>query len=124
MATIRKTDLVAAIDAAEAGPNAQDLDSAPFMDHWRMEIWGKEIRLYGRCKDHPEIDDPNVTTSPLLALDLSAGWARSYTRWYRIDPNFHTDRESEWDAMLSETQRYLAALRSRLRGVSRRKVET
>lgn len=115
MVTMRKAELLAAVEAVDIGPSTEDLDTAPYMDHWRMELWGKELRLYGRCEDHPEIDDPDVTTSPILALDLGEGWARSYTRWYRIGPNHITDQEDEWEATLSETQRYLAALRFQLR---------
>ena len=75
----------AAIAAAEAGPAPGDLADAPVMREWSVATYpGRfDVRLHGRVKGHPTIDDPTVTTSPVLAIDPGdgkMGWARTAGR--------------------------------------------
>jgi hypothetical protein len=82
-------DLLAALDEAEAGPEPDDLQSAPMIDNWFL-IWrdGDVVRADGNVHDHPTIDDRWVTTSPVFGYDYDfdrkEGWLRSISRWYRL----------------------------------------
>jgi hypothetical protein len=89
MRYINGEDLLAALDEAEAGPEPDDLQDAPMIDNWFL-IWrdGDLIRADGDVHRHPTIDDPWVTTSPVLGYDYDfereEGWLRSISRWYRL----------------------------------------
>lgn len=86
---INGEDLLTALDEAEAGPEPDDLQDAPMIDNWFL-IWrdGDLIRAGGDVHGHPTIDDPWVTTSPVLGYDYDfdreEGWLRSISRWYRL----------------------------------------
>ncbi|MBB3987987.1 hypothetical protein GGQ68_004341 [Sagittula marina] len=89
MRYINGEDLLAALDEAEAGPQPDDLPDAPVIDNWFL-IWrdGDVVRADGDVHGHPTIDDPWVTTSPVLGysydFDREEGWLRSISRWYRL----------------------------------------
>jgi len=113
---LKNEKLRASIEAAEAGPTPAELDAAPYMNFWRLEHRGEdELRLHGRCDDHPEIDDRRVITSPLLALDHKHGWARTYTRWYRVGPNIDIVKTADWNERLAEVEDKFRCIRNRLR---------
>ena len=90
-----KESVLASIEAADRGPIDEELVEAPLLDNWRVEDWGDHLRLYGSCEGHPEIDDPFVTTSPLLRISFENGWARSRSRWYRLGPNLELPPPSD-----------------------------
>ena len=90
MPRIEPEAIAAALRAADAGPDPADLADAPEVGVWSVVTYPGEdnIRLAGRVRGHPVIEGPTVTTSPLLALDEGdgrAGWARTLSRWYRVD---------------------------------------
>lgn len=115
---LRRKDLLAAIASSEAGPTADDLAVAPFVNFWRLETWEEdELRLYGICENHPDIDDRHITSSPLLAFDHKKGWARSYTRWYRIGPDTETEKSDDWDERMAEISDAFQGIRRRLKQV-------
>lgn len=105
---VSKDDVLAAIKATERGPTEAELKGAPLLDYWRVELWGDHARLHGACDDHPEIDEPYVTTSPLLGLSWEGGWARSRSRWYELGPNLDPAHGQD------EAGEYLAQLESAL----------
>ena len=82
-------DLLQALEEAEAGPEPDDLQDAPTIDNWFL-IWrdGDVVRADGDVHGHPTIDDPWITTSPVLGYDYDfdrkEGWLRSISRWYRL----------------------------------------
>lgn len=87
---LRVDKLLAALDAAEAGPTAADLTAAPVLDCWRplFSRQGTPI-LWGIVSGHPRLrDNDHITTSPLIALDLGNTWARTVSRWYRLAQPF------------------------------------
>jgi len=96
---------LAAKEDAERGPSEQDLLDAPTLNPWRIlqEDGERIMRIYGRVKGHPTIDDEFLTTSPLLGFDHTAGWARTRSRWYRIGPDWQdvkgADRENMADGL-------------------------
>lgn len=102
-----KIDTLRAISDARRGPAAEDLAAAPLLNPWRLEYF-QSIRIHGRCEGHPFIDDPFVTTSPLIDFDPDAGWARTRSRWYRIGPDWQTDPEESPEEM-AEAVRALRA---------------
>lgn len=77
---------LAAIASLEAsGPFKADLAGAPRLDRWQPVIDRRQVLLLsGEVTGHPRLPDGPVITSRLLALDASAGWARTASRWYRL----------------------------------------
>ena len=120
MPRIEPEAIAAALRAAETGPAPADLADAPELGAWSVVTYPGEgnIRLAGRVRGHPVIEGPTVTTSPLLVLDEGdgrAGWARTLSRWYRVDvasfrPADPGTRADEWAAI----QRMLAGYRRAL----------
>lgn len=78
-----------AIAEAEAGPTKGDLMNAPLIDHWRpLRSGARTIVLWGNVTGHPLLSRITTTTSPLLAIDVQAGWARTRSRWYALGRPF------------------------------------
>ncbi|WGR63110.1 ATP-dependent Lon protease (plasmid) [Paracoccus ferrooxidans] len=78
-----------AIAEAEAGPTEADLTDAPVIDHWRpLRSGSRTIVLWGYVSGHPLLGRDTTTTSPLLAIDVEAGWARTKSRWYNLGRPF------------------------------------
>lgn len=88
----RVQSAIAALEGTERGPSSDELFDAPQLNPWRIEHQGEgermEIHLYGGVRGHPEIDDPYLTTSPVVGLDPDHGWARTRSRWYRLGPDW------------------------------------
>ena len=65
------------------GPTLDDLEAAPMLDYWRMaERWS--TGLAGHFTAHPRLPSGPITTSELWALQPQEGWARTFSRWYRL----------------------------------------
>ncbi|MEL6931569.1 MAG: DUF6634 family protein [Pseudomonadota bacterium] len=111
----KRKQMLTALEEAEAGPTERELLDAPMLNPWRLELWSDHFRLYGECEDHPDIDDRHVTTSPLLALNANAGWARSRSRWYKVGPDFQTTEPDKTSEILKEVDQALATLRFQVR---------
>lgn len=78
-----------AIAEAEAGPSDADLIGAPVIDHWRpLRSGSYTVVLWGNVSGHPLLDRDTTTTSPLLAINLEAGWGRTKSRWYALGRPF------------------------------------
>jgi hypothetical protein len=83
----RDRDAFAANDLLQSGwnPKAADLAAATFIDDWTPARVNGELVLFGKVTGHPSIPDGHVTrTSALLAIHIAGGWARSYSRLYRL----------------------------------------
>lgn len=107
------TDALGALSEAERGPTPEDLADAPYLNPYRLEDHGDGIQhLYGRVEGHPSIDDPYVTTSPVLAFDPDASWARTRSRWYRLGPDWQLLEPDKRGETIRVVQEYLASLRS------------
>lgn len=77
--------LMAAIAAAEAGPDPADLAAAPVIDLWRpLASRSGAVALCGLVSGHPRLGNTLIVTSQLIALDADAGHARTASRWYRL----------------------------------------
>lgn len=72
------------LESAERGPTSDELASAPMIDQWWLEMIGGWLRALGDLSGHPDIQEPHVTTSPVLGFDVDAGWLRTRSRFYRL----------------------------------------
>lgn len=105
-------EVLKAIADAERGPTDEELSNAPYVNHYRLETIGKSAQqIYGQVQDHPTIDDPYVTTTPLYGFDPDEGWARTRSRWYRLGPDWQLLNPEERDETTKTIQRLLKATR-------------
>lgn len=84
----RRDRLLADLQKFASGwkPSAEDLAQAPVLSGWFFDHYpGTQVlNLVGVVRGHPRLPDGWVTTSPLVAIDLQAGWARTAGRFYRL----------------------------------------
>lgn len=75
----------AVLDRAGNDPTEGEFATAPFLDRWEVvrDAFSYTI-LMGWVTGHPTLRGPAIRTSPLLRLNISAGWARTYSRYYRL----------------------------------------
>jgi hypothetical protein len=85
---VRWEAALAALDRITAGaaPGRHELIAAPLLDGWgRTLVPAVEPALFGRVADHPRLrGSRRVVTSRLLAINVTAGWARTVSRYYRL----------------------------------------
>jgi hypothetical protein len=76
-------DLAAVIERG-APPPAADLAQAPIIDLWRPAVC-TQTGLLGVVAGHPRIiDGRSALTTSIFAIDVDAGWARTWSRFYRL----------------------------------------
>ena len=70
--------------AKNGGPTTEQLAAAPLLSPWRGTTRSSPA-LTGLVFGHPRLADnrPALTTE-LFAIDIDAGWARSWSRFYRL----------------------------------------
>lgn len=65
-------------------PSAALLDHAPLLERWSFATIRRPC-LIGGVTGHPLLGDSSrIQTSELFAIDPSAGWARTLSRYYRL----------------------------------------
>lgn len=65
---------------------------APLLQDWSLATLLCPC-LIGRVTDHPLLGDRrNIHTSQLMAFDTEQGWARTWSRFYRLGPPFPVER--------------------------------
>ena len=65
-------------------PSAMELERAPILNRWAFGIVAAPC-LVGAVTGHPRLGDrPCISTSELYAFDVVSGWARSWSRFYRL----------------------------------------
>jgi len=67
-----------------AAPTQGDLNAAPILDQWQ---YGARLStcVYGLVFGHPILGDRRaIHTSELFAIDTASGWARTWSRFYRL----------------------------------------
>lgn len=79
---------------ADAGrtPTPAELADAPLLDKWvLMRDWVDVTVLCGWVTAHPllsrndqDAKGKSIATSPVVAIDVDAGYARTVSRWYRL----------------------------------------
>ncbi len=83
MHRMRKRSLRLAWD----GPSANDLARAPVLSHWLavMEPRMIGLALMGSAPNHPICVDDLIVTSRLCGICQEGTWARTISRWYRLE---------------------------------------
>lgn len=69
---------------AENAPNAEVLEDAPALAGWWIARGRNHLHARGSVSGHPTIDDPFVTTSPVIGFNIEEGWMRTRSRYYRL----------------------------------------
>lgn len=69
--------------AAGQGPNAADLANAARVDGYEI-ITRPVPALYGLNSGHPSLVSETLQTTQLWVLNTTEGWARTYSRFYRL----------------------------------------
>jgi hypothetical protein len=68
----------------------------PLLENWRL-IEDSPVfypTLYGSVSGHPRLGDrPFVRTSPVIWLSIKLGYARTYSRYYRLGAPAPSDDE-------------------------------
>lgn len=77
-------DIEKLLQEAVTKPSDEVLASAPFLDGWWIVQAGHFLRARGQVERHPSIDDPYVTTSPVMGFSVAEGWMRTRSRYYRL----------------------------------------
>lgn len=62
------------------------LQKAPYLTDWAPAITPQGVHLIGRVTGHPLLGDCAAATTPLWFADPDGGWARSLSRFYRLEP--------------------------------------
>lgn len=83
----RLSALAADLRAIALGQIPEELleGSAPILNRWSLAVRAS-VCLEGLVSGHPALtgQDRAIRTSELWDLDAEAGWARTYSRWYRL----------------------------------------
>ncbi len=74
-----------ALDEATIGPSEAMLAEAPLLRLWQPLLMGRDVCLAGEVTGHPQLSVDFITTSPLIALGPKLAWARTMSRFYRLD---------------------------------------
>lgn len=85
-------DIEKLLKEAVTKPSDDVLASAPFLDGWWIVQAGQFLRARGQVEGHPSIDDPYVTTSPLIGFNVDEGWMRTRSRYYRLGSPIDLDK--------------------------------
>lgn len=64
-------------------PSVQELEAAPLLDPFAISTRSLPC-LVGGNGGHPILRGPTVTTSEVWAIAPKLGWARTYSRLYRL----------------------------------------
>jgi hypothetical protein len=110
-------DLAKIVFEAENGPVGDQLMGAPILDVWYLILTPDHfIRARGAVVGHPGIDDPYITTSPVIGFDVENRWMRTRSRFYRLGHDLNVGPEMSVVGALSHeyAQRYLAEARKLL----------
>lgn len=95
-----------AIAAVEAGPTEEDLAQGPVLSNWKAAISPDgHVMLWGEVIGHPLLGNASIHTSQLIAINPQAGWARTASRWYRLDRSIDA-----FEAVLAESMNGKAKL--------------
>lgn len=65
-------------------PDPDALRNAPVLVNYRFGF-RDEVCLVGDALGHPRLGDRNLVTSQLFLVPQHAGWARTFSRFYRLE---------------------------------------
>lgn len=64
-------------------PSPEDLEAAPLLDPYTIGTLAVPC-LIGGNGGHPVLSGPVIQTSAIWAMAVDLGWARTYSRFYRL----------------------------------------
>jgi hypothetical protein len=73
-------------------PSIQELEAAPLLDPFAVSTRPLPC-LVGGNGGHPVLRGPLITTSEVWVMAPELGWARTYSRLYRLGEPFHPDAQ-------------------------------
>lgn len=84
--------IAVAANEAQTDPTPETLAQAPVLRNWLAAIDFAGVPcLTGTVTGHPRLKDgKRIFTSVLITLDPDGRWARSRSRWYRLDTEWPT----------------------------------
>ncbi|MBK1637247.1 DUF6634 family protein [Rhodovulum adriaticum] len=66
-------------------PGDEDLRDAPLLENWCAGLMDPFPRLFGQVTGHPRLRlNARIFTSPYCQLRPEKGWARTWSRFYRL----------------------------------------
>lgn len=68
---------------AGTGPTRAELENAPLLDLYHLQPY-MTFCLSGHVTGHPLLGQTHIHTSQLWALNSNHGWARTFSRYYRL----------------------------------------
>lgn len=78
-------------------PNQAELSESPILDRWCALLVDGHCRLSGQVTDHPLRRDGLIVTSALCAIDSpDFQWARTATRFYRLEGTYWNSDLGRW----------------------------
>lgn len=109
-------DIGTLLKEALTAPAPEKLASSPIIDGWWIIKAGAFLRARGQLTAHPTIDDPFVTTSPIIGFDHGNGWMRTRSRYYRLGATIDLGKLKIVEAVpLDVAQDLLKSMREKLR---------
>lgn len=75
-------------------PTSRELEGAPLIDDYKIDIMYRPA-LIGQAYNHPRLGITSVQTTELWAIAPTLGWARTWSRFYRL--GFPADNFEEAD---------------------------
>lgn len=75
------------LERGAVGPSADDLSTAPLLSNWIVirDTLNGGVRLVGTPNGHPTCQGPIMRSSRLCGLDPAGTWARTISRWFRLE---------------------------------------
>jgi hypothetical protein len=74
-------------------PDPDALRSAPVLMNYRFGF-REEVCLVGEAFGHPRLGDNEIVTTQLFMMPQHGGWARTFSRFYRLENSPHGEERT------------------------------
>jgi len=85
---IRREALIADLKKLATGwtPDRVTLATTLPIENWHFDFYpdSSDICIVGTVVGHPRLGNGIITTSPIMAIDLRQGWARTHGHFYKL----------------------------------------
>lgn len=83
---------IEAFNSAHKGPDPKGAENdAPVLKDYTAVLRGRNLTLSGRAIDHPLLGSQLIDTSLLIHVTSDEKWARTLSRWYRLEESRKVD---------------------------------
>lgn len=69
--------------ASKQFPTSHELEDAPLIDEYKIDLIDRPV-LVGQAYKHPRLGSTGIQTTELWAIAPTLGWARTWSRFYRL----------------------------------------